>query len=183
MKPTINMNVKSADIDGDSILINKYQKGTTNDIVVAKVDWPTLDGDYVIKRLVGMPGDKIEIKDHETHFSLYVNDEILYSKEKTGENSNFLKTGSIGYYAKYISFLENPNFSRNVEIIGNSTYIRLHENDYFLMGDNWGQTLDCIAEGPIKKSDIVGRVDLIVDVTNHNPFTYFNFFMKNIFFN
>lgn len=178
MQPTINMNVSSSTVDGDSILINKYEIGEVNDIVVAKVNW--FDS-YIIKRLVGTPGDKIEIKDHNTHFSLYVNDALLYSKEKTGENSLFIKTGSIGYYANYIDFLENPEFAGYVESDGTSTYIRLGENDYFLMGDNWGHTLDCITNGPIKKNNIIGRVDLIVDVTNNNPFTHFNFFMKKIF--
>lgn len=178
MQPTINMNVTSSNIDGDRILINKYQTGVVNDIVVAQVDW--FDS-YIIKRLVGTPGDKIEIKDHTTHFSLYVNDLLLYSKDKFGESSSFIKTGSIGYYANYISFLENPEFAKYVETDGTSTYIRLGEHDYFLMGDNWGHTLDCIAKGPIKEKDIIGRVDLIVDVTNTNPFTHFNFFMKKIF--
>lgn len=178
MQPTINMNVTDSNASGDRIFINQYKIGEVNDIVVAKANWYE---NYIIKRLVGTPGDKIEIKDHNSHFTLYVNDNPLYSKEKTGENSLFSKTGSIGYFETYKSFLANPEFSKYVESDENSTYIRLDEDEYFLMGDNWGHTYDCISEGPISAKEIVGKVELIIDVTNDNPFTPFNFFMKKIF--
>jgi len=177
MQPTINMNVKNESSEGDRIFINKYKLGETNDIVVAKVGW---FDNYIIKRLVGTPGDKIEIKDHDTHYSLYVNDELLYSKEKTGESGMF-KTGSVGYFQTYQEFLTNNKFQDYVESDGTSTYIRLDDNEYFLMGDNWGHTLDCLSNGPIKEIEIVGKVELIIDVTNKNPFTPFNFIMKKIF--
>ena len=92
-----------------------------------------------------------------------------------------MKTGSVGYYDTYIDFLSKPEFSEFVESDGTSTYIRLDENEYFLMGDNWGHTFDCLSNGPISSSEIVGKVDLIIDVNNTNPFTPFNFFMKKIF--
>ena len=178
MQPTINMNVADASAEGDRIFINKFIVGDVNDIVVAKVEW---FDNYIIKRMVGTPGDKIEIKDHDTHYSLYVNNELLYSKEKTGDDTPFLKTGSIGYYQTYLDFLKNPEFQDYVETDGSSTYIQLDANEYFLMGDNWGHTLDCLTNGPIKENEIVGKVELIIDVTDDNPFTPFNFFMKKIF--
>lgn len=179
MYPTINQNVATSTEAGDRIFINKYEIGEVNDIVVANPSW--WDGGYIIKRLVGTPGDKIEIKDEGIEYSLYVNDSLLYSVEKKGENTTFQKTESVGYFAIYQSFLTNPEYSKYVESDGSSTYIRLGENDYFLMGDNWGHTLDSISEGPIKESEIIGKVDLIIDVENDNPFTPFNFFMKKIF--
>ncbi len=178
MQPTINMNVTDSNQEGDRIFINKYKLGERNDIVVANPDWYS---NYVIKRMVGTPGDKIEIKDHITHYSLYVNDQLLYSKEKTGESTPFMKTGSVGYYDNYLEFLTKPEFSEYVENDGVSTYIKLDEDEYFLMGDNWGHTLDCLTNGPITSSEIVGKVELIIDVKDNNPFTPFNFFMKKIF--
>lgn len=178
MRPTINMNVNDSTVEGDRIFINPHQKGTLNDIVVAKVDW--FDS-YIIKRMVGTPGDKIEIKDEGSHFALYVNDSLLYTKDKYGENTPFQKTGSYGYYDSYLKFLTNSEFVQYIETDGNTSYIKLDENEYFLMGDNWGHTLDCLSRGPIKEKDIVGKVELIIDVTNENPFTPFNFFMKKIF--
>ncbi|MBQ9795973.1 MAG: signal peptidase I [Clostridia bacterium] len=178
MQPTINMHVASATEEGDRIFINQHQIGNVNDIVVAKVDW--FDS-YIIKRMVGKAGDKIEIKDETTHYALYVNDCLLYTKDKYGENTPFQKSGSYGYFESYLNFLTNPEFANYVETDGENTYIKLDENEYFLMGDNWGHTLDCLSKGPIKENNIIGKVELIIDVTNDNPFTPFNFFIKKIF--
>lgn len=170
MQPTINMNVSDSNAEGDRIFINKHKIGELNDIVVAKVDWYE---NYIIKRMVGTPGDKIEIKDNETYYSLCVNDNVLYSKEKNNETA--------GYYQSYLSFLNNQEFAQFVGKEGNLTYIKLEADEYFLLGDNWGHTLDCLTHGPISSNEIVGKVELIIDVTNTNPFTPFNFFMKKIF--
>lgn len=178
MRPTINMNVENSTADGDRILINQFKTAQLNDIVVAEVDW---HADLIIKRVVGMPGDKIEIKDEITHFALYVNDNVLYTKDKYGDNSYLNPTGSYGYYKAYLSFLDSYEFSDYVETDGENKYIKLDENEYFLMGDNWGMTLDSLSKGPIKESNILGVVDLIIDVNDKNPFTPFIFFMKKIF--
>lgn len=178
MQPTINVNVSDSTVDGDRIFINRYQLGTRNDIVVAKVDWFE---NYIIKRMVGLPGDKIEIRDADTHYELLVNDNILYTKEKYGENSQFYKSGSYAYYDVYQTFLTNPDFQDYVETDGTTSFIKLDNDEYFLLGDNWGSTLDCLSKGPINLSNIIGKVDLIIDVTNTNPFVPFAFFMKKIF--
>lgn len=44
-----------------------------------------------------------------------------------------------------------------------------------------GHTTDCIAKGPAKKSELVGKVELIVDVENTNPFITTLHFLKKIF--
>ena len=155
------MNVEDSSKAGDRIFINRYQLGEVNDIVVAQVSW---FDNYIIKRMIGTPGDKIEIKDHTTHYSLYVNDKILYSKEKTGESGLFA-SGSIGYFQTYQDFLTSDNFKEYVETDEKSTYIKLEDDEYFLMGDNWGHTLDCLTNGPISASEIVGKVELIIDVS------------------
>ena len=178
MQPTINMNVTDPNIEGDKIYINKYTDITNNDIVVAKVSW---FDNYIIKRVVGMPGDKVEIKDETTHFAVYVNDTLLYTKEKYGEDRPFDPTGSYGYYKNYLDFLTKPEFQDYVETKNGTSYIKLDEDEYFLMGDNWGHTTDCIAKGPAKKSELVGKVELIVDVENTNPFITTLHFLKKIF--
>lgn len=178
MQPTINQNMTSQNAEGDTIYINKYSSFSNNDIVVAEVSW---FDNYIIKRVVGVPGDKIEIKDLDSHFALFVNDEILYTKEKYGDNTPFQKTGSYAYYADYLEFLTKAEFQNNVETNGTEKYIRLKDNQYFLMGDNWGHTTDCLTKGPVKQTDIVGKVELIVDVTNDNPFTTTWHFLKKIF--
>ena len=142
MQPTINNSITDQHAEGDIIYINKFSSFSRNDIVVAKADWYE---NLIIKRVVGVPGDKIEIKDEISHFALYVNDTLFYTKEIYGEDETFYKTGSIGYYSKYLDFLKNPEFEKYVVTTNGRTYIQLGENDYFLMGDNWGHTTDSIA--------------------------------------
>ena len=38
----------------------------------------------------------------------------------------------------------------------------MQENEYFLMGDNWAESTDCMHHGPVKNSQIVGKVERIV---------------------
>ncbi|MBO5954867.1 MAG: signal peptidase I [Clostridia bacterium] len=182
MRPTLNINVTDPEADGDIIYINQYTEVNRNDIVVAKVDWHE---DLIIKRVVGVPGDKIEIKDENTHYGLYVNDSLVYTKERNGVNEPFNKTGTNGYYGYYLAFLENEDYGPSGKNIIQSDesgkYIKLGEYDYFLMGDNWGQTTDSIFKGPEKASSFIGKVDLIVDVTNDNLFVQTWFFLKKLF--
>ena len=178
MQPTINMNMTDPKAKGDTIYVNQNSSFSNNDIVVAKVSWYK---HYIIKRLVGTPGDKIEIKDEGSHYGVYVNNNLLYTKEKYGDQSSFPKTGSFGYYESYLAFLENPEFAQCVKEEGGTKFIQLGKNEYFLMGDNWGQTTDSVEKGPIKTREIIGKVDLIIDVENKNPFVSTWFFLKKLF--
>lgn len=182
MRPTININVddSKAKEPGDTIYINRKCSMTNNDIVIADVEWPGVN-DCIIKRLVGVPGDKIEIKDETTHYAVYVNDKILYTKEKYGNNVSFPKSGSYLYYENYLNFLNSTEFSKWVKEENGTKYIQLGANDYFLMGDNWGQTTDSLEKGPVKKKNLVGKVELIIDVDNKNPLTPTIFFLKKLF--
>lgn len=183
MRPTINTNVddNKPKQNGDTIYVNMGAPFTNNDIVIAEVDWPMLESSCIIKRVVGTPGDRIEIRDETTHFAVYVNNKVLYTKEKYGNNYSFPKTGSYAYYENYLAFLNNPMFEDSVVEENGTKYIQLKENEYFLMGDNWGYTTDSIEKGPIKANDILGKVELIVDIENDNPFVPILFFMKKLF--
>ena len=55
MCPTLNANVLTEDQDGDKVYINPYRDYTNGDIVVAEVSW--WDRGYIIKRIIGMPGE------------------------------------------------------------------------------------------------------------------------------
>ncbi len=178
MRPTLNSNVTSPNQKGDIVYINRNSSVTNNDIVVASVSWHEY---YIIKRVIGKPGDKIQIKDETTHYTVYVNDKPLYSKDKTGSDATFPRSGSVGYYADYLDFLNNAEFSNYVAIENGEKFIQLGEHDYFLMGDNWGHTTDSIAKGPVKTKELIGKVDFVIDVKNKNPFTETMFFMKKLF--
>ena len=95
---------------------------------------------------------------------------------------------SYSHYQHYLDFLKNAElpdskFAENIETdkTNGTTYIRLNENEYFLIGDNWGRTTDSLTNGPVKQKEIIGKVELIVDVENNNPFVTTWHFLKKIF--
>ena len=110
--------------DGDFMLVEKFDKDYKRfDIVVLKNN-----SDRLIKRIIGLPGDKIEYKDD----TLYVND--------TKVDENFTRGSS------------TEDFS--ISKLG----VKKIPNDYyFVVGDNRNVSMDSRMIGLIKKSDIEGK--------------------------
>lgn len=165
MLPTLNSSVNTSSEDGDTVFINKYSKYSNNDIVVAKVDW-WLDGS-VIKRLIGTPGDQIEIRDLGSEYGLYVNNELFYTRENNDKTDT--------HFNDYINFINNDyehiDTSNNIGTTTNGNKCIILQNDeYFLIGDNWEGSVDCLRNGPVSKSDIVGKVDIVIPTDENNSF-------------
>lgn len=163
MYPTLNANVESSDTSGDYVYINPYREMNINDIVVADVDWNN-ESRYVIKRLVGTPGDQIQIvlNDEMSEFSLKVNGETIYTLDYSREFYN-------GSYMKYVNFINSDSSNVGLTPDGERC-IELHDDEYFLMGDNWDVSLDCLSNGPVASDDIVGVVDVVIPYKS-NKFT------------
>lgn len=160
MYPTLNLNAPSADVEGDIVFVNKHAEINSNDIVVANVNWWNLGP--IIKRVVATPGDVLQIKEENENYNLYVNGNLLYSKPKTNESTN--KLGSTtDYYNQYLEFLANPANANNVIEINGEKYIIMQQDEYFLLGDNWGESTDSMQKGPVKAEKIVGKVEIVAE--------------------
>jgi signal peptidase I len=92
---------------------------------------------FFIKRVIGLPGDTVEIKNGHvtiynlTHLEGFVLDESAYLSASV------------------------PTFASS----GNASFsIRLKNNEYFMMGDNRLYSHDSRAFGPVNKDEIIGRV-------------------------
>ena len=93
--------------------------------------------DYYIKRVIGLPGETVEITGGE----IYINGELL-------DDPTILKTGA----ATYCDVPSNtPTTS--------CTFV-IPEGEYFLIGDNREASYDSRALGPFKKEDLYGVVIL-----------------------
>jgi signal peptidase I len=103
---------------------------------------------YMIKRVIGLPGDTLYLKEYTT-----------YIKPK-GENS--FKTERDLIPLNYTINANSPvaNWPSQFPFAGNMTEITLRENEYFLLGDNRPYASDSRSWGAISADKIIGKVFL-----------------------
>lgn len=121
MEPTI--------MTGDHMIINRlpyyYRDPVRNEIVIFKHD-----GDLLVKRLIGEPGDTIDLIDGH----VYVNDELL-------DESAYLSPS-----------VESYPLSSSITF----PFV-VPEGHYFMMGDNRTRSADSRMFGPISRDVIVAQ--------------------------
>lgn len=126
------------------------------DIVVAKEKTDD-ENIFIIKRVIGLPGDTVEYKKDQ----LYVNGKKM-NEPYLNSFKGKLKDGSlIDYFTKINSNYANFDFNTDyltVDSSGNDTFkVTLKSDEYFLLGDDRPISKDSRAVGPIKKSDIISK--------------------------
>lgn len=150
MLPTLNSTVPTETTVGDAVYINRFFQGSRGNIVVAEVNWHGVRT-TVIKRLVAMGGDRVNVfKNAETVF-LSVNDKIVNQKNLS-ENAAY-----INMYNQYVEYKEN-----NLGKFNSDGSLVLADSEAYIMGDNWASSSDSSLYGPVDKSCIVGRVDIVI---------------------
>lgn len=106
----------------------RFHEPERGDIIVFR--YPKVPSQYFIKRVVGLPGEKVEIKDKQVY---------IYPSEGK----------------KYI--LDEKIYLGEIETTGNNTWT-LGQDEYYVMGDNRDESLDSRSFGPVFKDLIIGRV-------------------------
>lgn len=116
--------------DGDILLVNKFKyrffKVKREDIISVKYE----DTKYLIKRVIGMPGDSVMIVDSK----LYING-VEYKED---------------YLAKGLVY---DDFK-----LSDLGYSKIPEGMYLVLGDNRPKSKDSREIGLIKKEDIIGKI-------------------------
>lgn len=119
---------------GDYILIDelslRFREIERGEVIVFKspMDLST----YFIKRVIGLPGERVLINDNKiTIFSENYPDGLT------------LKEPYLPYQTKTI------NFGKNIDV-------KLGNDEYFVLGDNRQYSYDSRAWGPVKKENIIG---------------------------
>lgn len=148
MDPTLKTNEKLFAVK--HIPIDRF------DIVVAKEKTDD-ENIFIIKRVIGLPGDTVEYKKDQ----LYVNGKKM-NEPYLDSFKEKLKDGSlIDYFTKINSNYANFNFNTDyltTDKSGNDSFkITLKSDEYFLLGDDRPISKDSRAIGPVKKSDIVSK--------------------------
>jgi signal peptidase I len=168
MNPTI--------VEGDRVLVNKIAFGlrvpfTTlhvtdgdapkrGDIVV--FDSP-VTGVTLIKRVIGLPGDVLEMNDEQ----LYLNHRpVSYAKLQSGYDHDFLAAAkNEKHFALDETLPGHPHAIMILPMRGamrNFGPIVVPANSYFMMGDNRDNSEDSRFIGTIARDAIVGRASRVV---------------------
>lgn len=145
MMPTIS--------DGDRVIVNKIVPKLSQydrfDVIVFRA---TEDSNY-IKRIIGIPGDKIE----------YINDELFINGQKYEE------TYLDGHKA---SLMDNGTFTEDFRLEDYLEEEIVPEDCYFVLGDNRRRSIDSrdTSVGFVSVDQIIGSVDLVIWPLNHLAF-------------
>ena len=117
--------------EGDIMILNKtayyFNEPERFDIVVVN-----MPDEYLIKRVIGLPGEHIEYKNN----TLYVDGKKVKENFKHGVTANF-----------------------NIEELGSDT---IPLNTYLVLGDNRENSLDSRELGFIREDQLLGRTSLII---------------------
>lgn len=146
----------------DIMLLYKLTKHTRGikrfDIVVINTDSGKL-----IKRVIGLPGDKITYKiekdknDKEIGL-LYINGKVI--KEKFIEETIKPETCKCGRESHAKALMDGACFTEAFDICEKE--IIVGEDEYFVMGDNRANSMDSRKIGPISKDNIMGTTEIIL---------------------
>ena len=158
---------------GDFIVVSKFSYGVRLPVVGTKiipvgdpkrgdvaVFVPPHDDSYFIKRVVGLPGDRIKVENN----IVYINDEayeqtfIAHTGVYQGRYRDAkvaLSEEKIGDVVHQINTFEPPGEHANMaEIV-------VPDGHYFMMGDNRDNSGDSRAFGTVPNAKLVGRAKVI----------------------
>lgn len=143
----------------ERVLFSEPERG---DIIVFKTP-ENLRIDY-IKRLVGLPGDKIQMIDGILH----IND-IPIKRKKIRSETKLINNGQIRNVLVYKETMPN-NISYETFDMGNTradntSEIFIPEDSYFFMGDNRDNSKDSRFVGSVPKNNLVGKAQIIFFAT------------------
>ena len=123
--------------DGEVLILNKISYKFSNieryDIIVIKDE----DDDYIIKRVIGMPGDDIEYKNNK----LYINGKKV--------NKSFTKDETEDFDLEEICDINNDECENGIP-----------KGKYLVLGDNRDISADSRIKGLIDKKQIMGKTTI-----------------------
>ena len=170
MQPLLNPSGNNTDI----VYVNRYDKDITyGDIVVINLE------KSIIKRVVGLPGDTIDIKYNENteRYMLYRNGEFVVEDYIKIDASNL---DTDGMYTTHINFTRyKENNADKLSLVNGILCYKVPQDSIFVLGDNRRVSQDSSEEGAYSMSKLMGTVKYIqsegesnLDIMTHYIFTF-----------
>jgi signal peptidase I len=116
--------------DSKLLLVKPFKELARGEVIIFR--YPKNPNQYFIKRIVGLPGEKIEIRNGEVY---------IYS---SGKKDGF-------------KLDEKSYLSSSVKTNGEMT-AQLSDSEYFVLGDNRSYSSDSRSWGPLPKDNVIGKV-------------------------
>lgn len=110
--------------------MKSFKELRREDVIVFR--YPKNPSIYYIKRIIGLPGEKIEIRDKKV-------------KMYNSENPEGFILDERGY------------LSASEETLGDQI-VQLSGSEYFVLGDNRSYSSDSRSWGPVPENDVIGKV-------------------------
>ena len=148
---------------GDFIVVNKWTYGLRLPVIRNKffdvgspqrgdvvVFFPPHESRYFIKRLVGLPGDKIRL----INGTLFVNNEMIKQTKsdiEPGNSRSVVMSEKLG--TKQFAIQKNQRPSR----LSQNFSAAVPKDHFFMIGDNRDNSSDSRVWGPVPKERIVGK--------------------------
>ncbi|MBH53195.1 MAG: signal peptidase I [Opitutaceae bacterium] len=145
---------------GDALFVDRmsyhFIRPDVGDAIVFKTEYipATADNKYYIKRLVGEPGDELQVKAPK----LYRNGELITGAKAFEKNAN--QEGDYSGYSFWDPYRKMRYLSRNED------FVTIPPDSFFAMGDNSPYSSDSRFWGFNPKKEMVGRAIFI-----YYPFT------------
>lgn len=143
------------------ISIGQPERG---DMVLCKVK-KRGNGDYWLKRIIGLPGDTIELKKNK----ISINNKPLKYEMIARESFEPLPDKLTGQYFARESGLglqHNISFSNKNGLLANYGPVIIKEDHYFVLGDNRDNSMDSRLFGSVHRKNIYGKFLLMLSKNN-----------------
>ncbi len=134
------------------------------DVVVFAL--PSNTGIDYIKRIIGLPGDTVQVR----RGRLFINGQIV-NRELVGTTDIIEDGGNVQTVNEYIETLPDGTVHRiyeesDMERLDNTEEFIVPDNHYFMMGDNRDNSADSRVIGAVPFENIIGRADFLFFSTN-----------------
>ena len=176
MQPTLNNYTGN---QNDIVFVNVHDKDLTyGDIVVCKTDDAL--NNSIIKRVIGLPYDIIDIVEVDNEYKLELNGKIIEEDyiyiSQDPRVPTFNRNGMEHTYDKFNSLKLNKP-----ELFDKNGKLMVPNDSIFVLGDNRNVCVDSASLGTFTYDEIEGKVELIKYSDTSSFLFYYNYIVQGKF--